>query len=52
MDYVHFNTVKHGLAASAAEWEFSSFRKCVRQGLYPADWASADETIGGWGERG
>jgi len=22
MDYIHFNPVKHGLAASAAEWEF------------------------------
>ncbi len=25
MDYVHFNPVKHGLAASAADWQFSSF---------------------------
>ena len=34
MDYIHFNPVKHGVAASAAEWEFSTFQRCVMQGLY------------------
>ena len=38
MDYTHFNPVKHGLAMSAADWPFSSFRRCVAKGLYPADW--------------
>jgi len=51
MDYIHFNPVKHGVATSAAEWEFSSFRRCVKQGLYPAAWTSADDTAGEWGER-
>jgi len=51
MDCIHFNPVKHGLAASAAEWEFSSFRSCVRQGLYPAEWTSVADTAGDWGER-
>ena len=51
MDYIHFNPVKHGVATSAAEWEFSSFHRCVKQGLYPAAWTSADDTAGEWGER-
>ena len=39
MDYTHFNAVKHGLVTSAADWPFSTFRLCVRRGIYPLDWA-------------
>ncbi len=52
MDYTHFNPVKHGLAACAAKWPFSTFQRCVRQGLYPADWAGADVQVEEAGERG
>ncbi len=46
MDYIHFNPVKHGLATSPSDWQFSSFRVCVARGLYPADWAApSDEPI-------
>ena len=38
MDYIHFSPVKHGLAKSVVDWPFSSFRRCVAAGLYPADW--------------
>jgi len=38
MDYIHFNPVKHGLAAHAADWPFSSFATCVRLGMYARDW--------------
>ena len=38
IDYIHFNPVKHGLVTQPADWQFSSFRKCVAQGLYPPDW--------------
>ena len=38
MDYIHFNPVKHGLAKSPRDWPHSTFHKCVRQGLYKADW--------------
>jgi putative transposase len=37
MDHVHRNPVKHGLAQTPADWPFSSFRRCVFRGLYPAD---------------
>jgi putative transposase len=36
MDYIHFNPVKHGFVEHPAEWPFSSFRRCVASGLYPA----------------
>ena len=39
LDYVHFNPVKHGLAAHPADWPFSSFGRCVTLGLYPQGWA-------------
>jgi putative transposase len=38
VEYIHFNPVKHGLALSAMEWPFSSFRRFVEMGVYPADW--------------
>jgi putative transposase len=39
MDYLHANPLKHGYVARAADWPWSSFHRCVRQGIYPADWA-------------
>ncbi len=38
MDYTHFNPVKHGLVQHPADWPYSSFRRCVASGLYPAGW--------------
>jgi putative transposase len=38
MDYTHFNPVKHGLVEHPADWPHSSFRRCVRSGMYPAGW--------------
>lgn len=51
MDYIHFNPVKHGLAARAMDWPFSSFAKCAASGLYPADWAVRSRDLAGIGER-
>jgi putative transposase len=45
MDYVHFNPVKHRLAAHPAVWPYSTFRKCVALGLYDPAWASPDKAI-------
>jgi putative transposase len=41
MDYVHFNPVRHGYAQSAAEWEYSTFHRHVKAGLYPLDWGGS-----------
>ena len=38
-DYIHFNPVKHGLVADVARWPYSSFHRCVAEGLYPVGWA-------------
>ena len=38
-DYTHFNPVKHGYARHPAEWRFSTFKRAVALGQYPADWA-------------
>jgi putative transposase len=51
MDYIHFNPVKHGLIQHPAEWEFSSFHRCVALGLYPAAWAGDDVKLAETGER-
>jgi len=51
MDYIHFNPVKHGLAESPGDWAFSSFRRCVAAGLYPAEWLSGSGEPAEIGER-
>ncbi len=47
LDYIHYNPVKHGLAPTPHEYEWSSFGSFVRCGMYGADWASFDQTIPG-----
>ena len=37
-DYIHYNPVKHGLVASAGDWPYSSLRRFIEAGFYPADW--------------
>ena len=51
MDYVHFNPVKHALAAHPTDWPFSSFRRCVALGVYPADWCQGGREPLETGER-
>jgi putative transposase len=40
MDYIHFNPVKHGHAASAHKWRYSSIHKY--QDYYPPVWGEKD----------
>ncbi|GAX61831.1 transposase and inactivated derivatives [Candidatus Scalindua japonica] len=44
MNYVHFNPVKHGLVKSVNDWPYSTFHRCVRDGLYPPDWGGDDSS--------
>ena len=37
-DYIHYNPVKHGLAASARDWEYSTFHRYVKDGIYTEAW--------------
>ncbi|WP_410510528.1 REP-associated tyrosine transposase [Nodosilinea sp. E11] len=41
MDYIHYNPVKHGYCTTPADWPYSSFRRSVEWGLYPADWGAS-----------
>jgi putative transposase len=49
VDYIHWNPVKHGVAACVADWPHSSFHRHVHAGLLPPDWAGGPEA-GEWGE--
>jgi putative transposase len=37
-DYIHYNPVKHGLVQCPADWQYSSFHRMVKTGIYPSDW--------------
>lgn len=45
VEYIHYNPVKHGYATIPLEWPFSSFRRDVRAGIYPADWGSGGAVV-------
>jgi putative transposase len=50
VDYVHFNPVRHGYAARAGDWPFSSYHRCVARGMYPVDWGT-EPAVQAAGER-
>ncbi len=41
LDYIHWNPVKHGYAATVREWPYSSFHRYVKQAVYPLEWGGA-----------
>lgn len=50
-DYIHYNSVRHGLCESPRTWAYSSFHRFVRNGVYPSDWGHAlepDMPVGFW----
>jgi putative transposase len=49
VEYIHFNPVKHGYATSALDWPYSSFRRYVENGIYPAEWGAAEADLAGIG---
>ena len=44
LEYIHFNPVKHGLVQAPRDWQYSSFHRYVRRGIYDPTWG-ADEEI-------
>lgn len=38
LDYIHYNPVKHGLAACPHAWPWSSFSRHVEKNHYASDW--------------
>ena len=48
VDYVHVNPLKHGLVKRVSDWPYSTFRRYVAQGVYPADWCGdANDVVPG-----
>ena len=42
IDYIHYNSVKHyGIAPK--DWQFSSFYKFVKNGVYKQDWCNFED---------
>jgi len=42
LDYIHYNPVRHGLAAAPSEWPHSTFQKWVARGVYEPHWGSGE----------
>ena len=42
LDYIHYNPVKHGIVQRVRDWQWSSFHRYVRMGVYDADWGGVD----------
>ena len=42
VEYIHHNPVKHGRAARAADWPYSSFGRWVERDVCPTDWAAVE----------
>ncbi len=49
VDYIHYNPVKHGLAAAAIEWRHSSLHRYVAAGLCAPDWGQQAPDLEGVG---
>jgi putative transposase len=43
VEYIHYNPVKHGHVKAPSEWQYSSFHRYVKDGIYPVDWGSSHE---------
>jgi putative transposase len=42
VDYIHYNPVKHGLVLSPKDWQYSSFDRYVKRGVYDLDWGNSE----------
>jgi putative transposase len=45
VEYIHYNPVKHGLAVSPRDWQWSSFHDYVGRGVYDVDWGRGEEVV-------
>ncbi len=40
IDYLHYNPVKHGFVNNVKDWQYSTFHRFVKEGIYPLDWGN------------
>ena len=45
VEYIHYNPVKHGLVPAPKDWEYSSFHRYVKLGLYDEIWGTGQEIL-------
>ena len=45
VEYIHYNPVKHGLVSAPKDWEYSSFHRYVKLGLYDKMWGMSEEIL-------
>ena len=45
VEYIHYNPVKHGLVKAPKDWQYSSFLKYVRQGIYDINWGAETDIV-------
>jgi putative transposase len=38
VEYIHYNPVKHGMVENVSDWQWSSFHRYVKMGLYEMGW--------------
>ncbi len=43
VDYIHYNSAKHGHCSRVLDWPHSSFHRYVARGDYPNDWAGCGD---------
>ena len=48
VDYIHVNPVRHGHAASAADWPYSTFHRYVKNGVYLPEWNGTRQVEAMW----
>lgn len=41
VDYIHFNSVKHGYVISPKDWPYSSIHRYIRDGVIPENWGGS-----------
>lgn len=41
-DYIHYNPVKHGLVSAPVGWEYSTFHRYLREGVYSREWGGKE----------
>ncbi len=45
VDYIHYNPVRHGLVKAVKDWQYSSFHRYVKQGIYDENWGISENII-------
>ena len=45
VDYIHYNPVHHGLVLAPKDWQWSSFHRYVKRGIYDLDWGCGNVPV-------